>query len=128
MENCDNERKKLAQNEISEIEKLSWIVDIFEQLKQKIPQRVYHHDAKMNNILFLHNSSEALFPVDLDTIMPGYIFSDFGDMVWSMVFGIDHNNPAKTHFDKEKYQTLVDGYLSGFSDISEDEKRAMHFG
>lgn len=125
----DNPRKIFAKNEIESILSKKWIVEKFEKYKQKIPKRVYHHDAKMNNILFAKNSSQALFPVDLDTIMSGYIFSDFGDMVWSMVFGIDHGKPQKTHFDAEKYDALTRGYLSGFAgDISQDEIEAMHFG
>lgn len=104
----DNPRKIFAKNEIADIEKFSWIVEKFENLKKTLPKRVFHHDAKINNILFVKGKSEALCPVDLDTIMAGYIFSDFGDMVWSLVFGIDHNDPKETHFDMEKYQKLCE--------------------
>lgn len=125
----NNSRQIFAKNEIEEIKKLSWILEKFEDFKKNLPTRVYHHDAKINNILFAKNASEAIIPVDLDTIMAGYIFSDFGDMVWSMVFGIDHGKPEKTHFDAEKYDSLVAGYLAGFGEkISENEIRAMHFG
>lgn len=127
--NEENSRKIFAKKEIETIFSKKWIVEKFEQYKKNIPKRVFHHDAKTNNILFVKGSPEALVPVDLDTIMPGYIFSDFGDMVWSGVFGIDHSKPKETHFDEKKYTALMEGYLAGFGEnMSSDEIAAMHFG
>lgn len=110
----ESPRKIFAKKEIDNILSKKWIVEKFENYKKILPRRVFHHDAKTNNILFVKGKVDALVPVDLDTIMPGYIFSDFGDMVWSGVFGIDHSKPSETHFDTEKYNSLVTGYLSGF--------------
>lgn len=125
----ENPRKIFAKKEIDNILSKKWIVEKFENYKKILPRRVFHHDAKTNNILFVKGKTDALVPVDLDTIMPGFIFSDFGDMVWSGVFGIDHSKPTETHFDEEKYNALVTGYLSGFGEeISETEISAMHFG
>src|SRR3546814_295867 len=47
--------------------------------------RVMHHDTKINNVLFHRESGEAICPIDLDTLMPGHIFSDLGDMVRTYV-------------------------------------------
>lgn len=125
----DNARKIFAKKEIENILSKKWIVEKFENFKKTLPRRVFHHDAKTNNILFVKGKIDALVPVDLDTIMSGYIFSDFGDMVWSGVFGIDHSRPKKTHFDEQKYSALVQWYFAGFGEnISEEEIRAMHFG
>lgn len=66
---------------------VSYLVDIYRQTVLAIPQRIYHHDTKVNNILFHAGSSEVLAPIDLDTIMPGYIFSDIGDMMRSIAVG-----------------------------------------
>ncbi|KAF0236223.1 MAG: aminoglycoside, partial [Chitinophagaceae bacterium] len=37
--------------------------------------RVMHHDTKISNILF-NEKGEGLCVIDLDTVMPGYLFSD----------------------------------------------------
>ncbi len=47
-------------------------------------QRVMHHDAKIANILFSKESGKVICPVDFDTVMPGYFFSDLGDIIRSM--------------------------------------------
>ena len=46
---------------------------------KSIPTRVTHNDTKINNILFDKNTLEAVCIIDLDTVMPGSAFYDFGD-------------------------------------------------
>lgn len=46
----------------------------------KLPKRINHCDTKVNNVLFDANN-EVLCVVDLDTVMPGYVLSDFGDFM-----------------------------------------------
>ena len=46
----------------------------------KIPVRITHNDTKINNILFDEND-RSLCIIDLDTVMPGYFHSDFGDAI-----------------------------------------------
>ena len=47
----------------------------------KLPLRVTHNDTKVNNVLFSLDGSEALCIIDLDTVMPGTILFDTGDML-----------------------------------------------
>ncbi|MDR2286237.1 MAG: aminoglycoside phosphotransferase family protein [Prevotellaceae bacterium] len=47
----------------------------------KLPKRINHCDTKVNNILFDSEGKEVLCVVDLDTVMPGYVLSDFGDFM-----------------------------------------------
>ncbi len=47
----------------------------------KLPVRVTHNDTKVNNVLFREDGSEALSMIDLDTVMPGTILFDTGDML-----------------------------------------------
>jgi Ser/Thr protein kinase RdoA (MazF antagonist) len=49
-----------------------------------LPRRLVHNDAKLDNVLFDTATGEALCVVDLDTVMPGVVGHDFGDMVRSM--------------------------------------------
>ncbi len=46
----------------------------------KLPKRINHCDTKVNNVLFDANG-QILCVVDLDTVMPGYVLSDFGDFI-----------------------------------------------
>ena len=48
--------------------------------KELIPIRVTHNDPKMDNVL-IHPRSKVCTMIDLDTVMPGYLMYDFGDMV-----------------------------------------------
>ena len=49
--------------------------------KGELPLRVIHNDTKINNVLFDNVSGEPVCVVDLDTVMPGTILFDFGDLV-----------------------------------------------
>ena len=44
----------------------------------KLPKRIAHCDTKIDNILFDKNDN-VLCVIDLDTVMPSFIFSDFGE-------------------------------------------------
>lgn len=122
------ERKKESSEIINFILENNFILEKSRYYKEKIPKRVYHHDAKINNVLFEKNNFFVKSIIDLDTFMAWYIFSDFWDLVWTLVFWIDHKNPKKVEFDQEKYDILTKWYLSGFSEkLSKIEEEAMHF-
>ena len=48
----------------------------------KLPKRVCHCDTKVNNMMFDEDGS-VLCVIDLDTVMPSFIFSDYGDFLRS---------------------------------------------
>ncbi|MEG1586732.1 MAG: aminoglycoside phosphotransferase family protein, partial [Bacteroidales bacterium] len=45
-----------------------------------LPKRITHCDTKVNNMLF-DKEGNFLCVIDLDTTMPGYVLSDFGDFI-----------------------------------------------
>src|SRR5690606_14559139 len=59
------------------------IVDVLLDLQAagELPERVTHNDTKLNNVMFDKKTGEAICVVDLDTVMPGLVLYDFGDMV-----------------------------------------------
>lgn len=71
-----------AATEIKEVYLHKDIINTWQRLTENnmIPVRVIHHDTKINNVLFDDNGN-GLCVVDLDTVMPGYFFSDTGDMM-----------------------------------------------
>lgn len=79
-----------------------------------LPRRICHNDAKLNNILLDNETSQALCVVDLDTVMPGTVLFDFGDLVRSVATTAveDEADLSKVRFDASLYEALLGGYLS----------------
>lgn len=49
--------------------------------KMNFPLRIVHHDTKANNVMLDVATGKPKCIIDLDTLMPGNIFSDFGDLI-----------------------------------------------
>lgn len=97
---------------------------------EEFPQRVMHHDAKIANVLFYSTTGKVICPVDFDTVMPGYFFSDLGDLIRSMVSREDENS---TNFDgisvrKAFYEAILAGYLQLMDkQLTSSEKKHIHY-
>ena len=72
-----------AKGEIQFARKQEKIVDVILHglAKGKIPERITHNDTKFNNVMLDIETGKAMCVVDLDTVMPGCVLYDFGDMV-----------------------------------------------
>ncbi|KAA6301983.1 MAG: N-acetylhexosamine 1-kinase [Candidatus Ordinivivax streblomastigis] len=70
------------QNIIQEIESRAEEMCKAERMGREgiLPKRINHCDTKVNNVLF-GEDGRILCVVDLDTVMPGYVLSDFGDFI-----------------------------------------------
>ncbi len=55
------------------------VVDLLEG--GQIPERVTHNDTKLNNVMIDDQTGEGLCVIDLDTVMPGSVLYDFGDLI-----------------------------------------------
>ena len=77
-----------------------------------LPKRVCHCDTKVNNILF-DEDGRILCVVDLDTVMPSYIFSDFGDFMRTGANkgAEDDGNLDNVEFDMDIFKAFTEGYL-----------------
>ncbi len=81
----------------------------------KIPLRVTHNDTKLNNVLLDKKTRKALCVLDLDTIMPGFSITDFGDAIR---FGAnnaaeDEKDLSKVWLDLNLFSVYTNGYLTG---------------
>ena len=79
----------------------------------KIPVRITHNDTKFNNILFDENG-KSLCIIDLDTVMPGYFHSDFGDAIrtGANIAAEDENDLSKIKMNIDLFEAYAKGYLS----------------
>lgn len=78
----------------------------------KLPKRICHCDTKVNNMMF-DEQGRVLCVVDLDTVMPSYIFSDFGDFMRTAANTgeEDDRNLDRVNFDMEIFKAFTKGYL-----------------
>ena len=131
IKNQGTERYKEAKEEINYAVEHYSIADIISEALAagSLPNRITHNDTKLENILFV-DSNEPLV-IDLDTVMPGSVIFDFGDMVRSIT-GIskeDERNLSKVRFNTEHFESLSRGYLTTIKDdLSADEKELMYPG
>ncbi len=77
--------------------------------------RITHNDTKVNNILFDSASGKALAVVDLDTVMPGLLLYDFGDLVRNSVGGADEDETdlSRISVNIPIFAALARGFLDG---------------
>lgn len=110
------DRVKLVKNEIDYLmdnaERGYLIIDEFKS--NILPLRVTHNDTKINNVLFKEDGSEALSVIDLDTVMPGTILFDTGDMIRTATSTIEEDdvNYQKMKINVDYFKCLLEGYLS----------------
>lgn len=80
----------------------------------KLPKRICHCDTKVNNMLF-DKQGNVLCIIDLDTVMPSFVFSDFGDFLRSAANTGAEDDPdlGKINYDRKVYESFLEGYLEG---------------
>jgi hypothetical protein len=130
--NGNAERIAKVEDEISFIQSQKHLVATYQSIvtNREYPTRMIHHDTKINNVLFDQNSSKSLCVCDLDTLMPGKIISDIGDMVRTYTC---EESEESTDFEKikvrpEYFEALMAGYLSQMKNlITPAEKENLFF-
>lgn len=78
----------------------------------KLPKRICHCDTKIDNILF-DEDDNVLCVIDLDTVMPNFIFSDYGDFLRSAANTQPEDSPEydKIQFRMDIFKAFTEGYL-----------------
>ncbi|MCM1110102.1 MAG: aminoglycoside phosphotransferase family protein [Clostridium sp.] len=79
----------------------------------KLPKRICHCDTKVNNMLF-DRYGNVLCVIDLDTVMPSFIFSDFGDFMrtGANTGAEDDADPDRVNFNLDIFRAFSEGYLA----------------
>ncbi len=123
----DSHRLKNTQAFIGEIESnLKYIHDYIE-IEKDIKKRIIHGDPKVSNFLFDDQTNKVISIIDIDTIMPGSILFDFGDMVRSFANKSYEDSQIKERiFNPDIYNALKEGYLSEANEfLSPIEKESL---
>ena len=85
-----------------------------EQLHREgqLPKRICHCDTKVNNMLFDSNGG-VLCVIDLDTVMPSFVFSDYGDFLRTAANKVAEDEPdlSRVAFDFDIFRAFTQGYL-----------------
>ncbi|MBO4282947.1 MAG: aminoglycoside phosphotransferase family protein [Bacteroidales bacterium] len=95
----------------------------------KLPKRINHCDTKVNNMLF-GTDGKPLCIVDLDTVMPGFVLSDFGDFMRTAANtgAEDDKDLSRIRVDMEIFTAYTKGYLKEADFLTETEKQLLPYG
>ncbi|KAA5514586.1 phosphotransferase, partial [Bacteroides caccae] len=96
-------------------------VDLLLNLQEKgeLPVRIVQNDTKINNVMLDTETDRAVCVIDLDTVMPGSILYDFGDMARTMTSPAaeDEEDLEKTFMRMPMFEAVVKGYLETAKDF-----------
>ena len=96
----------------------------------KLPKRITHCDTKVNNMLF-DQDDRFLCVIDLDTTMPGFVLSDFGDFIRTAANkgAEDDKELDRVGLDMEIFREFARGYLETASAfLTPIEKQLLPYG
>jgi N-acetylhexosamine 1-kinase len=107
-------RLAAACDEVEELRQRAALADLLPRrmASGEVPCRLAHNDAKITNVLFDRSTGRARWVVDLDTVMPGSLLHDFGDLVRSSVTRAEEDE-ALPRAEPALFEGLAEGFLLG---------------
>ncbi|MBO6792832.1 MAG: phosphotransferase [Balneolaceae bacterium] len=107
-------RLKNAESSLQEIDRLRDTMSnrLKEAKSKNMPLRILHNDTKLSNVLLGERDLGTV--VDLDTVMPGYVFFDVGDALRSIAVNAkeDERDCDSIELLSQYKQAFVEGYLA----------------
>lgn len=102
------------------------VVDVLLNLQAtgELPERITHNDTKINNVMMDVQTGHGLCVMDLDTVMPGLVLYDFGDLVRATTISTaeDSLELDKVRMRRSLFEGLVRGYLRGAGSFLSDKE------
>lgn len=115
-----------AKEVVKEIEYLKSCKDYYSIIVDKLnsnelPYRVCHNDTKIDNLLVDYND-ELLSVIDFDTLMPGSLLYDFGDLARSsLLFSMDE----RKNINLDTFKCVVRGFYNATKQIITKEEISL---
>ncbi|HEX6597149.1 MAG TPA: aminoglycoside phosphotransferase family protein [Acidimicrobiales bacterium] len=92
----------------------------------RLPQRIVHNDAKAANALLDEETGEAVCVVDLDTVAPGVVLFDVGDLLRSATITLaEDGDPATIGVRDNQIEAALGGYLAEAGPLLTDGERDL---
>lgn len=100
------------------------LIEAYNSVVEKIPSRLTHNDTKINNLIFSEDLTKVEAVIDLDTLMPGYLMYDFGDLVRTVACSLPETS---TQWDQIRlqvpvFEALLKGYWKGILSMATPEE------
>lgn len=117
-------REAVAEDKAGRVSEMKWYLDEIEKRADEmtkaermyreglLPKRICHCDTKVDNMLF-DRDGNVLCVIDLDTVMPSFVFSDFGDFLRSAANTgkEDDKDLDNVSFNMSIFKAFTRGYL-----------------
>lgn len=113
------QRASLVSHELVFVEQRAEWIPLVEELRasSQLPNRITHNDTKISNVLFDEKTNKAVCVIDLDTVMPGTMLYDFGDLVRTSVNSAKEDQGTDAvECRLDIFRALAQGYLEGAGD------------
>ena len=108
-------RAALCQPEIEFAVRNEPLTSIISDLQESgdVPVRIVHNDTKLNNVMLDDKTGEGICVIDLDTVMPGTVLTDFGDMVRSATIpgSEDGRDLSRARVRLPLFEAIASGYI-----------------
>ncbi len=77
-----------------------------------LPKRICHCDTKVNNMMY-DREGNVLCVIDLDTVMPSFVFSDYGDFLRTGANFVAEDDPdtSRVGFNEDIFRAFTEGYV-----------------
>jgi Ser/Thr protein kinase RdoA (MazF antagonist) len=97
------------------------------QAQGALQQGIAHNDTKISNVLFDAVSDEALCVIDLDTVMPGLLLHDFGDLVRTAGSASSENERQleRVSVRLPVFEALASGYLGETASLFNEQELSL---
>lgn len=121
-------RASTARSEIDAIQAQEGILGEFRALTTsgRLPLRVAHNDTKVNNALLDDRTGAGVAVIDLDTVMPGTLLFDYGDLVRTATCRSpeDERDLSRVSVDADLFAAVTDGWVREIAAIASSAELA----
>lgn len=124
------QRHEMAEPLLRKFIHFRWITHFYDTFNETLPLRIMHMDAKISNLLFDAKALKMKYIIDFDTLMPGTILSDLGDLIRSMVCPAaeDETDHLKIIVRRNIFEAIINAYSQALDgNLTSGEIKVMRF-